>query len=1678
MKHLTTNRLAKNNILFFKSQSLNPIKCSTALKHMKIIYGLLLLTAFSFLSLTAKSQVPIPNEAEWTGGGYALKKIVSNTSIPSGVNFSYTILFSAPAGATNIQIQDQIPTSLVVVSVPTPANVNGVTPAVTITGTPGVNEVVNYSLSGLPGGSASSGSFTIVVKFPEGVTCEGASARNRAGIFTDDWHYTPFVSTTASADDPWRVSKSILEGAVVNPSGGSCGYMIAPDATVKYRLYVMKNSPYWGNVSGQMNMSGAVVTDVLPAGAVVVSSTCSGISVGASGVLNWNVNSGGGGLLDAANPYAYYYCEIEVHYPVASFPTGSFIYNDLTLDGTICNQPVSHTSNQTCVEVVDYTPNPNANFHKYISLANRVPGCTGIYQIVFCNNGNVALSAFNITDVIPSGINVDKINIYNANATTTVDLNVNGSTYASGISSTYTSGTITSPTVNSIQLQMTGSLPVGDCIYMYVYFTIEPNPTGTVVTNCASFDGLANGLTLSDACVSFTVEEGAPKPCLIKDICSPLASYEPGDIIRYRIRVQNIGSADISGATFQDILHSNFTYVGNEEYYVASNYNPPCSVGGGIPAGTTAWTGVNPAHSGNNLSWVLPDIPSDCQLFYSSYCGTYGTSALPYYFIEFDVMVDSLALPGVTPNSYDISGGNLSTAVTSNTVDVLVVASFGQEVEKQVSIDGGTSFTSSGAVSPGGTARYRLNYKNTSNVPVSNVNLVDLLPLNDAPSDWLILDRSTARGSSFGVVYASNHTTTLVPGGAGPASVLNYSNVLNACLPIFSYSPGGCVGPGWGTTPPGQNIKVDYSTYNLPPNVKIQENFDVSIPANAQVQQMACNDFAAISTAGFLLDGVPQSITLTPIAAPPVCITVDTLHQSSCCDSIRIEQTFGAAGEQECCVRITTECEVKSIDLSVDNGTINSAVWNCGTVPTGYQGQSNFTFAANGCAIDMTNCFTPDQPGSTTVYYTINFQNGEVCRDSMVLDCKVADVNCCDSISLVAYQDADLEECCVRLTTKCEMDSILVTVNNGVFSSNSWNCSVPLPAAAIGQSSYMFDAASCVLNMTNCFTASQAGVISVNYVFFFANGEKCEKSIELECKFVEANCCDSISLVAYQDADLEECCVRLTTKCEMDSILVTVNNGVFSSNSWNCSAPIPAAAIGQSSYMFDAASCVLNMTNCFTASQAGVISVNYVFFFANGEKCEKSIELECKFVEENCCDSLMLEPVQGDDGCCIRLKTKCEVESIEVSATNGVISSASWNCGTILSDAIGVSNYTFTTNPCAADLVTCFNASQGGVISVNYVVTFANGEKCEKSIEIDCPLDNDPCCAEVELKLKPKWPWWNNLNGMFTITNADPSVPICYVEMAYSPATTMTTGNLYVDGVLSTQSWNQTRIPAVGNLSPSAVNTIKFNMVSSNYKGVVTVCVVKCDGTRCCFEFNWNKKPWGHAEIPIEEYSPTGKLVGISISPVLDIQEDVDVKYVSFGFVDETEINEAKKEFFAVSGSTFGDEEIPAGLANTASAYMGKHSAFFELNEPVDVKANLGIFNMVFSNGLPKLGCTLFDTEGNLIAGGQIEVSEIDTLATAVIDVKSAGAGLFDFVNLYPNPSQGEFTITYVTGQSMEIEILVVNPLGQLIKIQKEGTVVAGVHNTTIDVRGLPAGMYKTVLKAGDQLLSKSTLIK
>jgi hypothetical protein len=329
----------------------------------------------------------------------------------------------------------------------------------------------------------------------------------------------------------------------------------------------------------------------------------------------------------------------------------------------------------------------------------------------------------------------------------------------------------------------------------------------------------------------------------------------------------------------------------------------------------------------------------------------------------------------------------------------------------------------------------------------------------------------------------------------------------------------------------------------------------------------------------------------------------------NCCDSIDIRQVSGSNGVAGCCTEIRSKCEVDSIQVSVLNGTISSASWNCGAIPTGYAGQSTWTFNAGGCAADLVTCFDAKQTGVVTVNYVIYLSNGEKCEKQIKFDCKAE--TCCEKTRLENVMAADgTTTCCLRLITECEVKSIQVDLVNGTIGSTSWNCG-PLPAGYLGQSSFVFPANGCVVDMTNCFNAIKTGIVIVTYTITFQNGETCKKVMDFNCEATSMNCCDSIDIRQVPGNNgVVGCCTEIRSKCEVDSIHVSVLNGMISSASWNCGT-IPAGYVGQNNWTFNAGGCTADLVTCFDAKQTGVVTVNYVIYLSNGEKCEKQIKFDC-----------------------------------------------------------------------------------------------------------------------------------------------------------------------------------------------------------------------------------------------------------------------------------------------------------------------------------------------------------------------------------------------------------------------------------------------------------------------------------
>ncbi|MCB2212960.1 T9SS type A sorting domain-containing protein [bacterium] len=100
---------------------------------------------------------------------------------------------------------------------------------------------------------------------------------------------------------------------------------------------------------------------------------------------------------------------------------------------------------------------------------------------------------------------------------------------------------------------------------------------------------------------------------------------------------------------------------------------------------------------------------------------------------------------------------------------------------------------------------------------------------------------------------------------------------------------------------------------------------------------------------------------------------------------------------------------------------------------------------------------------------------------------------------------------------------------------------------------------------------------------------------------------------------------------------------------------------------------------------------------------------------------------------------------------------------------------------------------------------------------------------------------------------------------------------------------------------------------------------------------------------------------------------------------------------------------------------------------------------------------------------------------TSVEDAPAAEAALPQNVALsgYPNPFNAAMTVSYTLPTAAEVELSVINLLGQTVAELSSGQVAAGVHEVTWDASALSSGVYFLNLRAGDDMrMEKVMLLK
>ena len=233
----------------------------------------------SLIGLSPEMQAQ-PWVMQASQGGFILKKVVSDTAVATGQPISYTIYYTIPAGATNVTITDNLAPGGMFLG----SSYNNACGTPTVV-SPILNQMGGlFSLSWASVPMGCTGSFTIIVAFPNGTTCPGTMLRNNvclSGTLAGKLYEfcTDYVGVKAIAVNPWHINKYPLGTAWV---GGACPYASGSD-TITYQICVYKDV----GTTGQLNLDNGIVRDTLPAGAQLLSSTCGATQSG--NVITWNV---------------------------------------------------------------------------------------------------------------------------------------------------------------------------------------------------------------------------------------------------------------------------------------------------------------------------------------------------------------------------------------------------------------------------------------------------------------------------------------------------------------------------------------------------------------------------------------------------------------------------------------------------------------------------------------------------------------------------------------------------------------------------------------------------------------------------------------------------------------------------------------------------------------------------------------------------------------------------------------------------------------------------------------------------------------------------------------------------------------------------------------------------------------------------------------------------------------------------------------------------------------------------------------------------------------------------------------------------------------------------------------------------------------------------------------------
>ncbi|MFM8332581.1 MAG: SdrD B-like domain-containing protein, partial [Candidatus Methylumidiphilus sp.] len=744
----------------------------------------------------------------------------------------------------------------------------------------------------LPAGST--GQLKLSVKFPVGVTANGAQAVNTATMAATGAvsASSPPVTVAATASNKWTVAKTRVSG----------GTGAALDQDVVYQLQVCSNS-------STLNLNNAVLTDVLPAGAVFVSASGNGV------YANGNVSYALGNISSTASCGLY---NLTLRYPTGVFALGGSVTNTAAVTGTVpgVGGDVAITPLTTSLTHTLSAGAAARTFTKKASASTATVGQSLTYYFDTANTGNVGLSNFSIEDAIPPQLNVTAIRSgttsNNVAPTVAVEYqsSANGNwTPVPGFPRAVTSSTY-SVAVSSMNLGTgvyitrlrytysnlpTAYKPSGSTADPSFVATVlasdrsgAPVVPGNIIVNTGMYSYSYNGVAGSGSSVANVT---VVAPVVVDPITLPVpkvdksvvgaASVLPNDTVTYEIALNNGSSAGaaLANPVLGDLLDAGLDYVANSWSVYARPTGMPTPLFEAVPnyngsgrtllrwrlEGTAAY--ALPANATAKIRFqakVKPGTPAGV-IGNFAYLLNPALSSVNSGSCYTPLPVDSNDLDGDGDKAETLCGSKNAAA----NITVNATAAMESVLWVKGQIDGAYSkYPSNGLTVAGGSLLYKLQVSNVGNIAMKNAQVIDILPFTN---DTGVLDPQN-RLSAW-------RPNLIAPVVAPAGVVVYYSTEGNPCRTEFGYSPTGCAAPNWSITPPDditrvQALKFDFGNIVLNPLDKLELTWPMRAPIGAPTHgEIAWNSFgyAAIraDNSAALLPSEPIKVGIAVQAPQP-----------------------------------------------------------------------------------------------------------------------------------------------------------------------------------------------------------------------------------------------------------------------------------------------------------------------------------------------------------------------------------------------------------------------------------------------------------------------------------------------------------------------------------------------------------------------------------------------------------------------------------------------------------------------------------------------------------------------------------------------------------------------------------------------------------------------------------------